>query len=106
MLENIELYPNGAHGAFSQTYQIYDNLNQEQRDKLIEWLSVTLSDNFILLEINHRTIAGGCSDNYDAWGGADILKKWLAPGPSGRLGFTMAMLLFLKWFGRKIFNPC
>jgi len=40
---------------------------KDEANELAGWCSHTFSKNFVILEQAHRRIAGGCTDNADAW---------------------------------------
>ena len=67
MLDNIQFEIGPPYGAFERSYFIKQQLTQEQTQLLIKWLATNLEQNFILLQNNHTTLAGGHADNFRAW---------------------------------------
>lgn len=67
MWEDVQFEIAEPVGAFDRTYLIRQSLSYAQQQKLIEWLVLNLSENFIFLKTQSITLAGGYYNNFLAW---------------------------------------
>jgi hypothetical protein len=64
---NIEvLYHQQGLGAFDGAFIVYD-YEQAKIEEIIEWLSLSCTDNFVVSERQDFIVAGGCMDNKHAF---------------------------------------
>lgn len=54
-------------GIFEYEITLFDTLSKKQEADLAEWLCYNCNDNFIFAKDIDQIIAGGCSNNLQAW---------------------------------------
>jgi len=100
-------------GMFDVAYDI-EHLDERNMQEIINWLAVNCTGNFVVNEIRRRIVAGGFSDNKQAYKngyfnivGSDPRTSFIIEGPLAasyqvRLHKSDALMFRMRWINESV----